>query len=146
MQHLFRKAKKQINEWNERQRGVKVTGEELPLSLALLVLLFKAEKRRQAPIYLHLCSVLKDRPRSKIIWEPTQMPAKFSLPLNFSFSQRAILALMLDRQLKGQQVPLVAFCQGFLTCLWIKISQEESRPEFPVIWKTAMNLKMLPKA
>lgn len=95
-------------------------------------------------IYIFFC--LRDSPRSKIKWEPTQIPAMFPLKLNFSFYQEAILALMLDRQLKGQQVPLVAFCQGFLTCLWIKISQEEGRPGFPVILKTAMNLKMLQKA
>lgn len=89
---------------------------------------------------------LRDSRRSKIKWEPTQISATFPLKLNFSFYQEAILALMLDRQLKGQQVPLVAFCQGFLTCLWIKISQEEGRAEFPVILKTAMNLKMLQKA
>lgn len=45
------------------------------------------------------------------------MPSKFPLKLNFWLYQGTILALMLARQLKGQQVPLVAFCQGFLTCL-----------------------------
>lgn len=117
----------------------------LPLCAALLALATVQEWRMESCLFTFVFC-LRDSPRSKIKWEPTQIPAMFPLKLNFSFYQEAILALMLDRQLKGQQVPLVAFCQGFLTCLWIKISQEEGRPEFPVILKTAMNLKMLQKA
>lgn len=96
-------------------------------------------------VYLHSFSVWRTAERENETGMP-QIPSKFPLKLNFLFYQGTILALMLGRQLKGQQVPLVAFCQGFLTCLWIKISQEEGRPEFPVIQKTAMNLKMLQKA
>lgn len=117
---------------------------ELTLCTALLALVTAQEWRMGSCLFTFVFC-LRDSQRSKIKWEPTQIHATFPLKLNFSFYQEAILALMLDRQLKGQQVPLVAFCQGFLTCLWIKISQEEGRPEFPVILKTAMNLKMLQK-
>lgn len=117
----------------------------LPWCAGLLALVTAQEWRTKSCLFTFVFC-LRDSPRSKIKWEPTQIPAMFPLKLNFSFYQEAILALMLDRQLKGQQVPLVAFCQGFLTCLWIKISQEEGRPGFPVILKTAMNLKMLQKA
>jgi hypothetical protein len=55
-----------------------------------------------------------------------QKPSQFPLKLNFLFYQGTILALMSGRQLKGQQVPLAAFCQGFLTCLWIRIPGEEA--------------------
>lgn len=117
----------------------------LPWCASLLSLVTAQEWRMKSCLFTFVFC-LRDSARSKIKWEPTQIPAMFPLKLNFSFYQEAILALMLDRQLKGQQVPLVAFCQGFLTCLWIKISQEEGRPGFPVILKTAMNLKMLQKA
>lgn len=42
---------------------------------------------------------------------------------------------MLARQLKGQQVPLVAFCQGFLTCLWIWSPRRKAGPYSQVIWR-----------